>query len=111
MATKPRFKEKYEKEIKSALKKKYGYANDFQVPKLDKIVINMGLGDATQNRAVIEAASNDLARITGQKPVVTRARQSNASFKTRQGMAIGIRSCRAKKTGRATCPPQSHCPG
>jgi large subunit ribosomal protein L5 len=86
-----RYKERYEKEIKPALKAKYGYANDFQVPKLEKIVLNMGLGDATQNRAVIDAAANDLARITGQKPLVTRARQSNASFKTREGMAIGVK--------------------
>lgn len=88
---KPRFKERYEQTIKPALKEKYGYKNDMQVPRLEKIVINMGVGDATQNRAFIEAAVNDLTVISGQKPVVTKARKSNASFKLREGMAIGTK--------------------
>ncbi len=87
----PRFKEKYEKELKARMKEKFGYKNEFQVPKLDKIVINMGVGDASQNRGFIESAANDLALIAGQKPVVTRARKSNAAFKLREGMAIGTK--------------------
>ncbi len=88
---KPRFKEKYESEIKPALAKKYGYKNPLQVPRIEKIVINMGVGEATQNRAAVENAANDLALITGQKPVITRAKKSNASFKLREGMAIGVK--------------------
>jgi large subunit ribosomal protein L5 len=87
----PRFKQKYEKQIKADLKKKYGYKNDMQVPRLEKIVLNMGVGEATQDRGKMEGAVTDLARIAGQKPVVTRARQSNASFKVREGMAIGCK--------------------
>lgn len=86
-----RFKERYDSEIRPALMEKFGYKNEFQVPKLEKIVINMGVGEATQNRAAVEAAANDLALITGQKPVITRARKSNASFKVREGMAIGAK--------------------
>lgn len=88
---KPRFKERYEAEIKPKLKEQYGYKNDLQVPKLDKIVINMGVGEATQNRAAVDNAVADLTRITGQKPVITYARKSNASFKVREGMAIGCK--------------------
>ena len=62
-----------------------------EVPKLDKIVLNMGVGEATGNRAFIDAAVQDMARIAGQKPVITKARQSNASFKVREGMAIGVK--------------------
>ncbi|NCC21023.1 MAG: 50S ribosomal protein L5 [Alphaproteobacteria bacterium] len=88
---KTRFKERYDSEIQPALMKKYGYKNKYQVPRLDKIVINMGVGEATQNRAFIDGAVNDLVRISGQKPVVTRARKSNASFKLREGMANGVK--------------------
>ncbi len=88
---KPRFKEIYDSEIQPALMKKYGYKNALQVPRLEKVVINMGVGEATQNRAAVENAANDLALITGQKPVVTRARKSNASFKLREGMVIGAK--------------------
>lgn len=87
----PRFKEKYQKEIVPALQEKFGYKNALEVPRLDKIVLNMGIGDATQNRAFIDGAVSDLTLITGQKPVVTRARMSNASFKLREGMAIGVK--------------------
>lgn len=91
MSAQPRFKEKYEKEIKQKLMKERGYKNVHEVPKLEKIVLNMGVGDATQNRAFIDAAVNDMTLISGQKPVVTVARQSNASFKVRDGMAIGCK--------------------
>jgi large subunit ribosomal protein L5 len=86
-----RFQERYINEIKPALKKKYGYKNDMEVPKLQKIVLNMGVGEATGNRAFIDSAVQDMARIAGQKPVITRARMSNASFKVREDMAIGVK--------------------
>lgn len=86
-----RFKDRYEKVIKPALKAKYGHKNDQAVAKLDKIVINMGVGDATQDRKAVEAAARDLALITGQKPVITMAKKSNASFKVREGMALGCK--------------------
>ncbi len=91
MSAQPRFKERYEKEIKPKMMKERGYKNVHEVPKLDKIVLNMGVGDATQNRAFIDAAVSDMTLISGQKPVVTIARQSNASFKVREGMAIGCK--------------------
>lgn len=86
-----RMKERYEGQIRKDLQERYGYSNPHQVPRLEKIVINMGVGDATQNRAHIEAAANDLALISGQKPVITKAKKSNASFKIREGMAIGCK--------------------
>jgi large subunit ribosomal protein L5 len=86
-----RLKEKYRDEIHPALREQLGCNNPHQVPHLEKIVVNMGLGEATANRANIDNAANDLGLITGQKPVVTRARQSNASFKVRQGMPIGCK--------------------
>lgn len=86
-----RFRQKYEKEIKPGLKKKYGYKNDMEVPRLEKIVINMGVGEASQNRGLMEGALADLALISGQKPLTTKARQSNASFKLRQGQTIGAK--------------------
>ncbi len=88
---KPRYKELYEKEIAPALDKKYGYKNVHQRPRLDKVVLNMGVGEATQDRKHMEAAVTDMALIAGQKPVVTRARQSNASFKIREEQAIGVK--------------------
>jgi large subunit ribosomal protein L5 len=87
----PRFKERYETKIKPALKQKYGYKNDMAIPRLDKIVLNMGVGEATTNRAHMDSAVNDLAAISGQKPAVTHARKSNASFKVREGMALGCK--------------------
>jgi len=86
-----RYQELYEKEIIPALNEKYGYKNKHEVPKLEKIVLNMGVGEATQNRAFIENAANDMGLIAGQKPIITKARQSNASFKVRDGMAIGCK--------------------
>lgn len=90
-ATKTRFQTRYEKEIRSALKTKHGYKNDFQIPQLEKIVLNMGVGAATTNRGEIDSAFDDMALIAGQKPVITYARKSNASFKIRDGMAIGVK--------------------
>ena len=89
MAT--RLKEVYEKEIKPALMEEFGYANTYQVPKLEKIVLNMGVGDATEDRKRVDGALQDLTRITGQKPVATRAKKSIAGFKLREGMVIGAK--------------------
>ena len=88
---KTRYQELYEKEIVPALKEKYGYKNVHQIPKLEKIVINMGVGEATQDRKHIENAVADMAAISGQKPVINKARQSNASFKVREDQAIGCK--------------------
>lgn len=88
---KPRYKELYEKEIGPAMDKKYGYKNPHQRPKLDKIVLNMGVGEATQDRKHMDSAVKDLTLIAGQKPVVNKARKSNASFKIREGQAIGTK--------------------
>ena len=89
MAT--RLKEVYDTEIKSAMMEQFGYSNVHQVPKLEKIVLNMGVGDATEDRKRVEGASEDLTRITGQKPVATRAKKSIAGFKLREGMAVGAK--------------------
>lgn len=84
-----RLKEKYVKEIKPALLKELGLKNTMAVPRLEKIVLNMGLGEATQNVKVMDPLMTDLGLITGQKPVVTRAKKSIAAFKVREGMPIG----------------------
>ena len=84
-----RLKEKYTSEIAPALAKEFGYKNPMSIPKLEKIVLNMGLGDAIQNAKVIDVATNELAVISGQKPVVTKAKKSIAQFKLREGMSIG----------------------
>ncbi|MCL4813096.1 MAG: 50S ribosomal protein L5 [Vicinamibacteraceae bacterium] len=84
-----RLRERYQQEIVPALRKEFGYANVMAVPKLTKIVVNMGLGDATQNAKIIDTGAEDLGRITGQKPATTRAKKSIAAFKVRQGMPIG----------------------
>jgi len=86
-----RLKEKYHQEIIPLMQKRFQYKNIMQVPRLEKIVINMGLGEAIQNVKVIEAAQKDLAAITGQKPVVTKARKAIANFKLRQGVPIGCK--------------------
>lgn len=86
-----RLKEKYNKEIVPALMTKFGYKNIMETPKLDKIVINIGAGDATHNSKLIEAAVADLEAISGQKPVKTLAKKSVASFKLREGQAIGTK--------------------
>ena len=84
-----RLEEKYTKEIKDALMQKYNYKSVMQIPKLDKVVINMGVGDARENSKAVESAANDLGLITGQKPVITKARKCVATFKVREGMNIG----------------------
>jgi len=86
-----RLEERYTKEIKDALMKKFEYKSVMQIPKLDKVVINIGLGEAKENAKAIDSAVNDLALITGQKPVVTKAKKSVASFKVREGMNIGCK--------------------
>lgn len=86
-----RLKEKYNKEIVSSLTEKYNYTSKMEVPKLDKIVINIGCGDATGNSKLLEAAMKDLEVITGQKPVATKAKKSIAGFKLREGQAIGCK--------------------
>jgi len=86
-----RLKEKYQKEVRLALKTKFGYENDMQIPRLEKIVLNMGVGKAIGNSKILDAAAKDLATIAGQKPVITRARQSISNFKLREGMAIGAK--------------------
>jgi large subunit ribosomal protein L5 len=84
-----RLRERYEKEVTAALKKEFGYTNVMAIPKITKVVVNMGLGEATQNAKIAETGADEIARITGQKPVVTRAKKSIAQFKLRKGMPIG----------------------
>lgn len=86
-----RLKEKYNKEVVPSLMNKYKYSTTMEVPKLEKIVINMGVGDATTNSKLIEGAMADLTKISGQKPVITRAKKSIAGFKVREGQAIGCK--------------------
>ena len=86
-----RLKEKYLNEVIPSLKEKYNYKSIMEVPKLEKIVINMGVGDATGNSKLIEAAVNDLSKIAGQKPVITKAKKSIAGFKVREGQSIGCK--------------------
>ncbi|NLE69435.1 MAG: 50S ribosomal protein L5 [Clostridiales bacterium] len=92
-----RLKEKYQAEVVPALKQRFGYANPMQVPKLAKIVINMGLGDCKDNAKALENAVDELTQISGQKPMVTQAKKSIANFKLREGMNVG-----AKVTLRGT---------
>lgn len=84
-------KETYKSEIAPALMKKFGYKSVMQIPKLDKIVINVGCGEARENSKVVDAIINDLQIITGQKPVICRAKKSVANFKLREGMTIGVK--------------------
>ena len=86
-----RLKDKYINDIMPQMMKRFGYKNVMEVPKVDKIVINMGLGEAIQNVKVLEAAEKELAAITGQKPVITKARKAIANFKLREGMPIGCK--------------------
>ena len=86
-----RLKEQYVSEIAPALMKKFGYKNVMQIPKLDKVVINVACGEAKENSKVIDAVMNDLAAITGQKPIVCKAKKSVANFKLREGMPIGVK--------------------
>ena len=84
-----RLKELYEKKVVPALTKEFGYGNPMAVPKLQKISLNIGLGEATQNAKLIDGAVNEMSQIAGQKPVITKARKSIAAFKLREGMPIG----------------------
>ena len=84
-----RLKEKYQKDVVPALQKEFGYTNVMAIPKLEKIVINMGLGEATSNAKIADTGADELSRITGQKSVVRRATKSIAQFKLRQGMPVG----------------------
>jgi len=86
-----RLKEYYKKEITPALQKKFNYNNIMQAPKLEKVVVNVGLGEAIQNPKAIDAAVGDIMAITGQKPIVTRAKKSIAAFKLRTGMPVGVK--------------------
>ena len=86
-----RLEEKYTKEIKDALMAKFSYKSVMQIPKLEKVVINMGVGDARENSKAVESAADDLTLITGQKAVITKAKKSVATFKVREGMNIGCK--------------------
>ena len=86
-----RLKEMYSNEIMDAMKKKFGYKNVMQIPKLEKVVINMGVGEARENAKVLDAAVKDLETISGQKAIITRAKKSVANFKLREGMPIGCK--------------------
>jgi large subunit ribosomal protein L5 len=87
----PRLRQHYADKVRAALKEEFGYKNDMQIPKLDKIVLNMGVGEAVSDSKKVRAAEADLTRIAGQKPVVTKARTSIAAFKLREGMPIGAK--------------------
>ena len=86
-----RLRDQYENEIKDAMVKKFGYKNVMEIPKLDKVVVNMGVGEAKENAKILEAAMGDMELITGQKPVVTKSKKSIANFKIREGMPIGCK--------------------
>ena len=83
-----RLKEKYQKEVVPALQKEFGYKNVMAVPRIEKVVVNMGLGEATSNAKLVDTGADEIARITGQKPVTRRAKKSIAAFKVRKGMPI-----------------------
>jgi large subunit ribosomal protein L5 len=84
-----RLKEKYAKEVAPALKKEFGYTNVMAIPRVTKVIVNMGLGEATSNAKIVDTAADELAKITGQKAAVRRAKKSIAAFKVRQGMPVG----------------------
>jgi large subunit ribosomal protein L5 len=84
-----RLKDRYTKEVAPALRREFGYKNIMAIPKIEKVVVNMGLGEATQNAKIVDTGADEVMRITGQKPVVTRAKKSIAQFKVRKGMPIG----------------------
>jgi len=87
----PRLKERYRSEIREALQEEFGYGNVMQIPTVQKVVVNMGIGEAARDAKLINGAVNDLALITGQRPEIRRARMSIAQFKLREGMAVGAR--------------------
>ena len=86
-----RLQDKYKKEIMDKLKDKFKYKNQFEIPKLEKVVINMGVGEAVKDNKKIDTAASELAAITGQKPIMTKSKKANASFKLREGMPIGVK--------------------
>lgn len=86
-----RLRDQYENEIKDAMTKKFGYKNVMEIPKLDKVVVNMGVGEAKENAKILEAAMGDMEIITGQKPIATKSKNSIANFKIREGMPIGCK--------------------
>ena len=88
---KPRMKVLYEQTVRAARKEKFAYANAMQIPRIEKIVLNMGVGEAVNDRKKVENAANDLAMIAGQRPVITRAKKSIATYKVRDGMALGAK--------------------
>jgi large subunit ribosomal protein L5 len=90
-AYEPKMKTHYRERVRAAMKEKFGYTNEMQIPRLDKIVVNMGIGEAVSDSKKATAAMKDLAAITGQKPVATKARLSIASFKLREGMVVGAK--------------------
>jgi large subunit ribosomal protein L5 len=87
----PRLKDKYNNEVRPAMQQKFGYQNVMEIPRLEKVVLNMGVGKAIGNSKLLDAAAQDLATVSGQKPVITRARNSISNFKLREGMAIGAK--------------------
>lgn len=89
MATTKNLKKKYEEDVIAALKKRFDYKNIHEVPKLEKVVVNMGVGEAVQNVKILDSAVAELAKITGQKPIINRAKKSIATYKLRKGMPIG----------------------
>jgi len=91
MSKVPRLQELYKKEIMQYMKKRFGYRNDLEVPRIEKIIVNMGIGEATTNPKILDAAAADLSIITGQKPIFTKAKKSISSFKLREGKAIGCK--------------------
>jgi large subunit ribosomal protein L5 len=84
-----RLRDRYSKDVAPALAREFGYKNVMAIPKIEKVVVNMGLGEATGNAKIVDVGADELARVTGQKPVITRAKKSIAQFKVRQGMPIG----------------------
>ncbi len=88
----PRLKLQYEGEIRRSMREEFGYENPMQIPRLEKIIVNMGIGEATGDSKLIKGAVDDMTRITGQKPIVTKAKLSIAVFKLREGMAIGVKT-------------------
>ncbi|MFQ5466017.1 MAG: 50S ribosomal protein L5, partial [Thermodesulfobacteriota bacterium] len=87
----PRLKDTYNKEVVPAMMKEFNYSNRMQVPKLEKVVLNIGVGEAVREVKVLDAATRDLAAISGQKPIVTKAKKSIATYKLREGMPIGVK--------------------
>ena len=87
----PRLKQQFETELRDQLMKEFGYSNPMQIPRLDKVVLNMGIGEGVADSKKVTAAAEDLARIAGQKPVIAKARKSIATFKLREGMPVGVK--------------------